>query len=151
MFRGRAAVVILAFAVATVGLSIVAAGLFGDDDFSADSELANLRNQQESNVPEAVIFTCHAGSEYAFNFSVRIDLSDGMYKDEAVLVATSLYEHNMKQTNYEVKLAQAHEDGTWTVYLLWGSVSGGEIENHSHYYNVHVNPTNRTVEYDRCY
>jgi hypothetical protein len=89
---------------------------------------------------------------YEFKFSVPVNLSDGMDSSEATLVASRLFEYNMKHKNYEVKETQANGDGTWTVYLLWGSVSAsGQVENHSHYYNVHVNVTDRTVEYDRCY
>lgn len=101
---------------------------------------------------EAVNFTCYAGCEYEFAFPVKVDLSDGMNADEAEKVARCLYEVNMNQTNYEVKNVQSNSDGTWTVFLLWGSASpNGELENHSHYYNVYVNATDRTVEYDRCY
>jgi hypothetical protein len=141
MFRGRAAVVLVSFAIATVSLSMFAAVLFGGDDFSAGSNLANL-SRQESGGAQAVNFTCHAGSEYAFTFAVEVDLSDGMNSSEATLVATSLYEFEMKKDNYTVKSTQDNGDGTWMVFLNWDG---------SHYYNVHVNPTNRTVEYSRCY
>ena len=100
----------------------------------------------------AVDFTCHAGREYAFVFPVEVDLSDGMDSVEATAVARCLYEFDMNQTNYEVKSVQPDGEGAWTVFLLWGSVSPkGELENHSHYYNVHISATDRTVEYDRCY
>ncbi|MGD6806325.1 MAG: hypothetical protein ACQCN4_05140 [Candidatus Bathyarchaeia archaeon] len=99
-----------------------------------------------------VDFTCHAGSEHAFVFSVEVDLSDGMDSGEATAVARCLYEFNMNQTNYEVKSVEPDGEGAWTVFLLWGSVSPkGELENHSHYYNVHINIDDRTVDYDRCY
>ncbi|MDR0460141.1 MAG: hypothetical protein LBH62_01695 [Nitrososphaerota archaeon] len=97
-------------------------------------------------------FTCNADSEYEFSFSVNVDLSDGMNANEAEIVARCLYETTMSQTDYEVKDVASNREGIWTVFLLWGSVSpDGEMENHSHYYNVHVNAIDRTVEYDRCF
>ncbi len=142
MFRGKAAVVLVSFAMATVCLSMVAAVFFGGDDLSASSDLNSLRSQQESDGAGAIVFTCHAGTEYAFTFAVEVDLSDGMDSSEATLVATSLYEFEMKKDNYTVKSTQDNGDGTWMVFLNWDG---------SHYYNAHVNPTNRTVEYERCY
>jgi hypothetical protein len=98
-----------------------------------------------------VEFTCDAGTKYAFTFIVNVNLGDGMSSDEAIAVAGSLYEHELKQQNYEVKSVQCDGGDCWTVYLLWGSVSpSGEIESHGHYFNVHVNATSRTVSYDRC-
>jgi hypothetical protein len=132
---------ILAFSLMLVigVLSVaVAAGLFGGDNLAAKVEAVN--------------FTCHAGSEYAFVFTVEVDLSNGMSSDEATAVARCLYEFNMNQTNYEVKSVQSDGEGAWTVFLLWGSVSAkGDLEKHSYYYNIHINTGDRTVEYDRCY
>jgi hypothetical protein len=131
------------FLILVVGVlsGVVVAGLFGGIEKS-DGHI------------EAVDFTCHESSEYAFVFPVKVDLSDGMDSDEAIVVARCLYEVCMNQTNYEVKSVQSSGDGVWTVYLLWGSDSpraSGELENRSHYFNVHVNVADRTVEYDRCY
>ncbi len=140
MSISRNKLAILAFSLTLIigALSAVAMGLFGGAVlFTTD-----------------VDFTCHEGSEYAFVFSVKVDLNDGMDSGEAEAVARCLYEVDMNQTNYEVKSVQSNGDGTWTVFLLWGSATpraNGELENHSHYYNVHVNATDRTVEYDRCY
>jgi hypothetical protein len=141
VFRGRAAGLVLAFALATVSLSLAASALFsGDDPFSA-GESSDL-NQRESDGWEAVVFTCNAGTEYEFTFAVEVDLSDGMSSAEATLAATSLFKHEIKHSSYTVKSTQSNGDGTWTVYLNWDG---------SHYFNVHVNPSNRTVEYERCY
>ena len=141
MTLSKSKLAILAFSLMLVigALSaVVVAGLFGGVGLSTTD----------------VDFTCHAGSKYTFVFSVRVDLSDGMDSGEAEAVARRLYEVTMNQTNYEVKSVESNGDGAWTVYLLWGSAApraNGELENHSHYYNVHVNATDRTVEYDRCY
>ncbi len=141
MFRGRAAVLVLAFAVATVSLLIAAPALFsGDAPFSADSELGSL-SRQESEGTQAVNFTCDAGTEWAFNVTVWIDLSDGMDREEAVLVAKSLYESIHKNSTCNLKSTQANEDGTWTIYLLWDG---------SHYFNVEVNPHDRTLDFNSC-
>ncbi|GEM_PF-2254276 len=127
--------------------------------------IANLfvgDNQSDLNVPFNSIglvlndgeelFVCHAGTEYEFAFPVKIDLSDGMNADEAEAVARCLYETTMNQTNYEVKAVESNSDGTWTVFLLWGAIYlTGEEENHGHYFNVHVNATDKTASYERCY
>ena len=118
----KVAILALALVLAIVGVSVVVAGLFND------STKAN--------------FTCNAGTEYAFDFSVGVNLNDGMDSSEATLVAITLFEHEIKDKDYEVKETQPNGDGTWTVYLLWDG---------NHYFNVHVNATDRTVEYDRCY
>ena len=140
MYKSKVAILALVLILVVVSVFVFAAGLFNDPT-KAGSELNSL-SQQETVNAQAVNFTCHAGTEYAFEFPVRVDLSDGMDSAEATLVGTSLYEFNMKQKNYEVKETLANDDGTWTVYLLWDG---------NHYYNVHVNATDRTVEYDRCY
>ncbi len=140
MFRGRVAVVLVSFAMATVCLSLVAAVFFGGDDLSASSELDSLSWRELDGV-QAVNFTCDAGTEWAFNVTVRIDLSDGMDREEAVLVAKSLYESIHKNSTCNLKSTQANEDGTWTVYLLWDG---------SHYFNVEVNPHDRTLDFNSC-
>ena len=117
----KVAILVLALVLMFVGVSVVIAGLF-------DSAKAT--------------FTCNAGTEYAFDFSVGVNLTDGMDGSEATSVATALFEHELKDHVYEVKETQLNDDGTWTVYLLWDG---------NHYFNVHVNAANRTVEYDRCY
>jgi len=141
VFRGRAAGLVLAFALATVSLSLAVPALLGGDDPFSAGELVSL-SQRDSDGWETVVFTCHAGTEYAFTFAVEVDLSDGLSSAEATLVATSLFKHEMKKSNYTVKSTQSNMDGAWTVYLNWDG---------SHYFNVHVNPSNRTVEYERCY
>jgi hypothetical protein len=146
MKNGKIKVTVLAVAslLIVVSFFVVVAGLL-DDGLSEDG-------LQSVNGQGAVDFTCHAGTEYAYVFPVPIDLSDGMDSDEAITVAGSLYESNMNQTNYEVKSVESTAEGSWTVYLLWGAITPkGEVENHSHFYNVHINATTRTVDYDRCY
>jgi hypothetical protein len=134
-----------------ISVSALVIGLF-NTSATSESELRGL-SEIGTNVV-ATNFTCHAGSEYAFVFPVEVNLSDGMDSEEATIVARRLYETEMNQTNYEVKSVQSDGDGAWMVFLLWGSGTpraNGELENHSHYFNVHVNATDRTVEYDRCY
>ncbi len=131
------------------GLFLVATGFGGDK--STEENTTNTNPAQAGGLVP-VEFTCDAGTKYAFNFTANLDLSDGMDSGEAAAVARSLYEHELKQQNYEVKSTQSDGNGCWTVYLLWGAVSpNGHVEDHSHYFNVHVNATAKTVDYDRCY
>lgn len=141
----------LAFALTIVIVCFSLAAFLASNFSFNDSQLSGLNQQRISDLGR-IIFTCHAGTKYAFTFDVNVDLSDGMNSSEAAAVATSLYEFNMKQTNFELKSVQANTDGNWIVSLSWGIVTPqGEVENHSHYYNVFVNSNNRTVEYNRCY
>ena len=147
----KSKLIVLAFAFTIVIVSFSLAALLANTFSFNDSQLSSL-NQQRISDSGRIIFTCHAETKYAFTFDANLDLSDGMNSSEAAEVATSLYEFNMKQTNYELKSVQANTDGSWTVNLSWGSVTPqGEVENHSHYYDVFVNSSNRTVEYNRCY
>ena len=143
---------ILAFSLIllTCFVGVVIANLFAGDNQSDLNAPSNpiglvLNDGEES-------FACHAGTPYEFAFPVKVDLSDGMNSDEAEAVVRCLYETTMNQTNYEIKEVSSNSDGAWTVFLLFGSVSpDGYVENHNHYYNVHVNATDKTVRYDRCY
>ncbi|MDR0470739.1 MAG: hypothetical protein LBH79_03290 [Nitrososphaerota archaeon] len=144
--------VILAFSLilTTCLIGGVIANLFAGDETSDLNTPSNPLDLVLSDDEE--LFTCHTGSEYEFAFPVKVDLSDGMNAAEAEAVARSLYETTMNQTNYEVKEVKSNSDDTWTVFLLWGSVSpDGYVEGHNHYYNVHVNAADKTVRYDRCY
>jgi hypothetical protein len=103
-------------------------------------------------MPVPIDFTCDIGSPYAFIVTVVVDLNDGMNNDEAIVVAEAIFNHELKNATYEVKSANASDAEIWTVYLLWGAVSpDGYHESHSHFFNVVVNPLNRTVTYSRCY
>ncbi|MCW4003821.1 MAG: hypothetical protein NWE95_07920 [Candidatus Bathyarchaeota archaeon] len=118
----KIAILALALVLTIVGVSVVVAGLFNNSTKAT--------------------FTCNACTKYAFDFSVGVNLNDGMDSSEATLVAIALFEHEMNDKEYAVKETKSNSDGIWTVYLLWDG---------NHYFNVHVNATARTVEYDRCY
>ena len=103
-------------------------------------------------MPAPLDFICDIGSPYAFTVRVVVDLNDGMNNDEAIVVAETIFKHELINATYEVKSANATGAEAWTVYLLWGAVSpNGYHESHSHFFNVVVNPLNRTVTYSRCY
>lgn len=118
----KVAIVALALVLVTIGVSVVAAGLF--------------------NGSTKATFTCNAETEYAFDFPVEVNLKDGMESSEATSVAIALFKHELKDHDYLIKETQPNGEDAWTVYLLWDG---------NHYFNVHVNATDRTVEYDRCY
>ena len=103
-------------------------------------------------MPVPVDFTCDIGSPYAFTVTVVVDLNDGINIDEAIVVAEAIFNHELINATYEVKSANASDGEIWMVYLLWGAVSpDGYHESHSHYFNVEINPLDRTVTYSRCY
>jgi hypothetical protein len=103
-------------------------------------------------MPAPLDFICDIGSSYAFTVTVVVDLNDGMNNDEAIVVAETIFKHELINATYEVKSTNATGAESWTVYLLWGAVSPhGYHESHSHFFNVVVNPLNRTVTYSRCY
>jgi hypothetical protein len=103
-------------------------------------------------IPVPVDFTCDVGSPYAFTVTCAVDLNDGMNSNEAIAVAEAIFNHEMTNATFEVKSANVSDAGIWTGYLLWGAVSpDGHHESHSHFFNVVVNPLNKTVTYSRCY
>jgi hypothetical protein len=103
-------------------------------------------------IPVPIDFTCNAGSAYAFTVTVAVDLDDGMNQAEAITVAEAIFNHEMANATYEVNSANDSNAGIWTVYLSWGAIyPDGTHEVHTHYFNVVIDPLNRTITYSRCY
>jgi hypothetical protein len=101
---------------------------------------------------KTVNFTCNAESPYSFNVAVKIDLNDGMNQAEARMVAEAIINHQLNSAIHEFKSANVSDSGIWTINFSWGAISpDGHQESLSHYFNVMINPVNKTVTYDRCY
>lgn len=144
----------IAFVVLIVGgFFLNAAGLFGGSGSAPISNVISSQPQSTNPTPylfNPTEFTCFDGTPEAFNFTVKVDLSDGMSSTEASATAATLYAHELEQYNFQVKSVQNTAGGCWTVNLLWNPVTNGAPDA-NHYFNVHLNATDRTATYDRSY
>ena len=106
-------------------------------------------------IPIPADFTCYDGGS-AFTVAVDVDLNDGMDRDEAVAVATTILKHELTDPLYELKSAQLQGD-IWTVDFNWEyktlvTLPDGSIGTLGlgHFFDVTVNAQNRTASYSRC-
>lgn len=105
-----------------------------------------------SNNPAAsnfVNFTCHlAYGDLVLTITADINLTDWMNRDEAVLVANSLFDHTLGQTGqlHQLESSDMDELGVWTVELTWG-YSTADL---SHWFLAEIDPFNRTIVYWHC-
>jgi hypothetical protein len=84
--------------------------------------------------------------------TVKVDLNDGMSREEAILVAQQLFPEVHSHATYELKSADVNDAGVWTVSLPWGAVlADGTQENHSHYFIATIDPTTLTIQSSTCY
>ena len=103
-------------------------------------------------MPIPVDFTCNARSAYAFNVTVYLDLNDGMDQTEANIVAEAIINHELISAVHEFKSANVSNSGVWIVNFSWGAIyPDGHQESLGHYFDVTINPSDRTVTYARCY
>jgi hypothetical protein len=101
---------------------------------------------------QAVTFTCNSGSKYAFTIIANVDLNDGMNQAEATMVAEAIINHELTSAVHEFKSANVTDAEIWTINFSWGAISpNGHQESLSHYFDVTINPSDRTVTYSRCY
>jgi len=103
-------------------------------------------------IPIPVTFTCNSGSKYAFTVIANVDLNDGMNQAEATMVAEAIINHELKSAAHEFKSANVTDEGIWTINFSWGAIRpDGSQESLGHYFDVTINPLDRTVTYSRCY
>lgn len=101
-------------------------------------------NDSLTNTP--IIFTVRSNSSsQIFTIAVQINLTDGMDQDEAVIVATKVF--NVTVTaQYAVKSVSVDDQFVWTVGFHWGY----QGEPLGHWFRAAINPIDRTIVYDRC-
>ncbi len=103
-------------------------------------------------IPIPVTFTCNSRSKYAFTVIANVDLNDEMNQAEATTVAEAIINHELKSAVHGFKSANVTDAGIWTINFSWGATSpDGYQESLSHYFDVTINPSDRTVTYSRCY
>lgn len=140
---GFFAVVILVFVVVSALISIF---LYRQSLQPNDSSANNQPPANDSLLITPVLFTVHLNSSgQTFTTAVRINLMDGMDQDEAVEVATDVFNATVN-AQYAVKSVNVDEDSVWTVELRWGY----QGEPLGHWFKAVINPIDRTVVYDRC-
>jgi hypothetical protein len=97
---------------------------------------------------DLVAFSCHlSGHQEAFTMAVDVDLTDGMDQDEAVFVASTLFDNALGQAVlHQFKSAEVDELGTWKVELAWGYATEGL----GHWFEAEIDSLNRTIVYNHC-
>ena len=101
---------------------------------------------------QAVTFTFNSLIIYSFTVIVNVDLNDGMNQAEATMVAEAIINHELTSAVHEFKSANVTDAEIWTINFSWGAISpNGHQESLSHYFDVTINPSDRTVTYSRCY
>ena len=140
---GLVVAVILLFLVISALVSIsLFRQLSQPNDSSADN--SSSANNSLTNTP--VIFTVRSNSSgQTFTIIVQINLTDGMDQDEAVIVATKVFNATMT-AQYAVRSVSVDDQFVWTVEFRWGY----QGEPLGHWFRAVINPIDRTVVYDRC-
>jgi hypothetical protein len=110
-----------------------------------------------THIPVPVEFTVKPGSQYSFTLTVDVDLNDGMSSQEAITVAKTLIDHELKDVSYYVKSTKGNET-RWMVNFNWETSSitdlpSGEVNTNPdlrHFFNVNIDLLTRTIDYNRC-
>lgn len=91
-------------------------------------------------------FVCrYVSSETTFNVTVKVNLMDGMNQEEAIEVASEVFNFSVG-TPHALESVNVDENGIWTVQFTWGY----EGEALGHWFEAIINPFNQTVVYNRC-
>ena len=75
----------------------------------------------------------------------RFRRGDGKEQDEAVIVATKVFNATMT-AQYAVKSVSVDDQFVWIVEFHWG-YQGEPLR---HWFRAAINPIDRTIVYDRC-
>ncbi len=99
-------------------------------------------------------FTCAwARSGYpnqTFIVTVDVNLTDGMNLDEAIKVATTVFNVTMGQNKlHGLRFADEDENGIWKIEFGWEYATVTPLYL-GHWFEAIINPSNQTVVYDRC-
>jgi hypothetical protein len=113
---------------------------------------------QPTLMPIPVDFTIPVGSAVGGSsnvFTVNVDLNDGMSRDEAITVAETILNRELTNALHELKSAEVNNEGIWNVNFNWeyANMVGPDDTGTpvlSHFFNVIINPQNRTATYTRC-
>jgi hypothetical protein len=146
-----------ALSVALIVISVVALILVGGSLYSSvPTNTANLApNNAVSLAPDhaatgnLVNFTCHlAYGDIVFTIAADINLTDWMNRDEAILLANTLFDNVLGHLGklHQLKFADMDELGVWTVELIWG-YSTADL---GHWFQAEIDPFNRTIVYWHC-
>ncbi|UCH70378.1 MAG: hypothetical protein JSV29_09250 [Candidatus Bathyarchaeota archaeon] len=81
-----------------------------------------------------------------FIVTLDVNLADGMNRDEAVKVATRVFNVTIGHGTHHFRSAKEDEKGIWTIELTWGY----SIQDLGHWFEAVIDPFNQTVVYDRC-
>lgn len=132
----------------TLITSLIALILVVGSLYNKNPTTSNLtpNNTATSNL---VNFTCHLSYDGApFTIAVDINLTDWMNRDEAILVANTLFDNTLGQSGepHQLKSADMHELGIWTVELIWGYSTADLM----HWFEAEIDPFNRTILYYHC-
>ncbi len=142
-FTGKAGFVISWFIIASMTISLIAF-------FSFAAEL-----------DKQVIFTYHLNQyphePYFLNqgIIVRVDLRDGMNRNEAIQVASALYHECVETYRYELQYAALGSEihmskalwSYWFVSLTWMD----DDAHPAHPFDVIIDPTEKTINGSACY
>lgn len=106
----------------------------------------SLRHGKTQPNSQMANFTCrYASSDATFNVTVKVNLADGMDRDEAIKVAVEVFKVSVN-ARYALESISVDKAGIWTVRFSWGY----EGELLGHWFEAIINPFDQTVVYNRC-
>jgi hypothetical protein len=144
--RRKIVLVVAAILVFLVVSAFVGTSLHQQLSRPSDSSTNNQPPANDSLTIAPVLFTAHLNSSsQTFTTAVQINLTDGLNQDEAIEIATAVF-NTIVNAQYAVKSASVDENSVWTVEFRWGYQS----EPLGHWFKAVINPIDRTAVYDRC-
>ncbi len=85
-----------------------------------------------------------------FIVTVDVNLTDGMNLEEAIRVATTVFNVTMGQNKlHGLRSADEDENGIWRIEFGWEYATATPLYL-GHWFEAIINPFNQTVVYDRC-
>lgn len=127
---------------------IVISGLWG---FSLFIQKPHANNLPNNHPVQFVNFTYAWGGighpNETFTIPVNVDLTDCMNLDEAISVATTVFNVTKGQNKlHELRSANEDEKGIWTIEFTWGY----SIQDLGHWFEAVIDPFNQTVVWNSC-
>ena len=130
---------------------IVISGLWG---FSLYVQKPHTNSLPNNHPFHFVNFTCAwariGDPNKTFTVTINVDLTDGMNLDEAIRVATTVFNVTMGQNKlHGLRFADEDENGIWKIEFGWEYATVTPLY-FGHWFEAIINPSNQTVVYDRC-
>jgi hypothetical protein len=145
-YRGRAG-----FALSLALIGVIVSSIVGGISFYIQKPASGGLSSNDIVTNTQVNFTCLlAYADEPFNINVNINLTDWMNRDEAIVVANTLFDNTLGRSGSTVHQLVSAEQidrlGVWIVKLAWG-YSTMDL---GHWFMAEIDPFNRTIVYSHC-